>query len=315
MRLSFFFYSLLVFAFIALKIIGTVADQGAGLALKEHSAENIEGCYRQRKGLALRFVINETFIELKSGDDTRTLAHFRDLQDGMFLFQILDDVFLGKKSSKFPVHFKFIPSNHSNLHDHAWKEIFNYSEHNPGMTNRDSFAANFFSSLDRLKNTTEFALLHSLSTGLKTKVDNHLPLMRFHMLAMTLVPKYGSKSSITPGQRRRWRDKDGQYKEGETKFKHLRRGVTRKKRFLFRGQNDMFCQNLSSDPNNDDCLGMCGNGCNCWYHICGNCCRNQLCFEHDKCCRHNMISVNCLIPIIYTLSCENGYGGYPGCLN
>ena len=95
MRLSFFFYSLLVFAFIALKIIGTVADQGAGLALKEHSAENIEGCYRQRKGLALRFVINETFIELKSGDDTRTLAHFRDLQDGMFLFQILDDVFLG----------------------------------------------------------------------------------------------------------------------------------------------------------------------------------------------------------------------------
>ena len=77
-------------------MIGTMADNGAGLVLKKHSAENIEGYYRQTEGLALCFVINETFIELRSGgDDGRTLAHFRDLQNGMFLFQILDDVFLG----------------------------------------------------------------------------------------------------------------------------------------------------------------------------------------------------------------------------
>ncbi|CAH3124651.1 unnamed protein product [Pocillopora meandrina] len=35
----------------------------------------------------------------------------------MFLFQVLDYVFLGKKSSKFPVYLKFIPRKHSNLHD------------------------------------------------------------------------------------------------------------------------------------------------------------------------------------------------------
>ena len=86
--------SLLVFAFLVLTVMGTAADKSAVLTLKENSAENIEGCYGQRKDLALCFVINETFVHLKSNDN-RTLAHFRDLQDGMFLFQVLDYVFLG----------------------------------------------------------------------------------------------------------------------------------------------------------------------------------------------------------------------------
>ena len=90
MWLSCSIHSLLVFAFLVLITMGTAADKSAVLTLKENSAENIEGCY----GLALCFVINETFVQLKSNDN-RTLAHFRDLQDEMFLFQVLDDVFLG----------------------------------------------------------------------------------------------------------------------------------------------------------------------------------------------------------------------------
>ena len=94
MWLSYSIPSLLVFSFLVLTVMGTAADKSAVLTLNENSAENIEGCYGQRKGHALCFVINETFVHLKSKDN-RTLAHFRDLQDEMFLFQVLDDVFLG----------------------------------------------------------------------------------------------------------------------------------------------------------------------------------------------------------------------------
>lgn len=197
-------------------------------------------------------------------------------------------------------------ASHSNLHDNTWKDIF-YLEHKHLMTNRDSFADKFHSALDRLKNTTKLVLLHHLSTQLKKNVGNHPLLMRFHMLAMTLEAKYGSNDSVVP--ERRWSNEDGRYKERKTKFGHVR-----KKRTLFQEEKENSCQDLRSDPNNNDCLGMCGYGCSCWYFICGNCCQNRLCFEHDKCCRHDMYTINCLIPIVHSLSCEDGYGGYPSCL-
>ena len=208
-----------------------------------------------------------------------------------------------EKSSKFPVH---LNASHSNLHDNTWKDIF-YLEHKHLMTNRDSFADKFHSALDRLKNTTKLVLLHHLSTELKKNVGNHPLLMRFHMLAMTLEAKYGSNDSVVP--ERRWSNEDGRYRERKTKFGHVR-----KKRTLYQEEKENSCQDLRSDPDNNDCLGMCGYGCSCWYFICGNCCQNRLCFEHDKCCRHDMYTINCLIPIVHSLSCEDGYGGYPSCL-
>ena len=30
-----------------------------------------------------------------------------------------------------------------------------------------------------------------------------------------------------------------------------------------------------------DCFGMCGNGCNCWQWVCGDCCCNKGCQSHD----------------------------------
>ena len=53
MWLSCSIHSLLVFAFLVLITMGTAADKSAVLTLKENSAENIEGCYGQRKDLAL----------------------------------------------------------------------------------------------------------------------------------------------------------------------------------------------------------------------------------------------------------------------
>ena len=35
----------------------------------------------------------------------------------------------------------------------------------------------------------------------------------------------------------------------------------------------------------NDCLGMCGPGCECWSWACGDCCVHQGCLIHDRCCR------------------------------
>ncbi|XP_065829796.1 uncharacterized protein [Oscarella lobularis] len=43
------------------------------------------------------------------------------------------------------------------------------------------------------------------------------------------------------------------------------------------------CEDLRNDPNNDNCTGMCGEKCNCWKWVCGNCCNHTGCYQHDVC--------------------------------
>ena len=216
------------------------------------------------------------------------------------------------------MHLKYIPMKHNNLHDLNWKKIYD-SEHNPNMATQESFGAKFHSALSRLRNTREISLLPALSFGLKENASNHVITMQFHMICMTLVPKHGLKESAVP--KSHWSHKVSSFsthknKEGTTKFEYLRSSPIRKKRKMFeRKRRYESCQDLRSDPNVDDCLGMCGPGCSCWSFVCDDCCYNQLCFEHDKCCRYEMFSVSCLLPFLYRLSCENGFGGYPSCLN
>lgn len=220
------------------------------------------------------------------------------------------------RSSKVPMHLQDLPRKHSDLRNQDWKRMFD-TEHNPDMASRDAFAAKFNSALRRLRNTREITLLHALSTALKENASNHVITMRFHMLCMTLLPENDHEDTAVP--KGHWSKKVFAYttdKKGSGSMEFQGVGIipTRKKRNIFRSKRSDYCHDLRFNPNNDDCLGMCGPGCSCWSFVCGNCCYNQLCFEHDKCCRHEMFSLSCLLPVIYYLSCENGFGGYPSCL-
>ena len=54
----------------------------------------------------------------------------------------------------------------------------------------------------------------------------------------------------------------------------------------------------------NDCFGMCGNGCNCWQWVCGDCCVHQGCYDHDGCCdRHGYWSSECLL--VWGFSCSS----------
>ena len=74
------------------------------------------------------------------------------------------------------------------------------------------------------------------------------------------------------------------------------------------------CQSLETDPNSNNCLGMCGKGCSCWTWVCGDCCFHRGCYLHDLCCRHDWWSTECITPWFHSFSCSN-FGGYPGCFN
>ena len=67
-------------------------------------------------------------------------------------------------------------------------------------------------------------------------------------------------------------------------------------------------------PIGEECFGMCGPHCWCWYWICGDCCIHRGCYEHDQCCRQSYVSMHCLFPLAFGFSCRDGYHGYPDCL-
>ena len=54
-----------------------------------------------------------------------------------------------------------------------------------------------------------------------------------------------------------------------------------------------------------ECLGLCGYGCNCWKWVCGDCCYHLGCYEHDICCREKFVRTACLLP--FSFKCESGY--------
>ena len=54
-----------------------------------------------------------------------------------------------------------------------------------------------------------------------------------------------------------------------------------------------------------ECLGLCGYGCNCWKWVCGDCCYHLGCYEHDICCRKKFVRTACLFP--FNFKCEYGY--------
>lgn len=74
------------------------------------------------------------------------------------------------------------------------------------------------------------------------------------------------------------------------------------------------CLDLKSDPYGNNCRGMCGPRCWCWRSVCGNCCWNQGCYEHDRCCEvKGYFHEYCRRPFKHGFSCYS-YGAYPQCL-
>lgn len=144
--------------------------------------------------------------------------------------------------------------------------------------------------VNELHYVPEIQLLERLSRALSENGTQLEILRPFHILCLNLLK---ISNVQIPTELRAQYDLDD-----ETAVQH-----GRKKR----------CTSLRGDPYNNNCLGMCGPGCTCWWGVCFDCCFNRGCYEHDLCCGRDWDSDYCQEPWRYGWSCRS-YGGYPRCL-
>ena len=76
------------------------------------------------------------------------------------------------------------------------------------------------------------------------------------------------------------------------------------------GQKQQTCSKCTSGScpyygdRSNNCFGMCGNKCSCWWWVCDDCCVHQGCVIHDQCCKdHGYWSWECLS--LFDFSCSN----------
>ena len=50
-----------------------------------------------------------------------------------------------------------------------------------------------------------------------------------------------------------------------------------------------------------NCLGLCGKKCSCWQWVCGDCCFNWECYQHDLDCKDSYFSFKCIFGAIIKL--------------
>ena len=70
-------------------------------------------------------------------------------------------------------------------------------------------------------------------------------------------------------------------------------------------RNALECLNECPPCQDQECLGMCGKGCQCWEFVCGDCCYHLGCFEHDLICGESFLQTCGLFP--FNFSCDSPY--------
>jgi hypothetical protein len=80
--------------------------------------------------------------------------------------------------------------------------------------------------------------------------------------------------------------------------------MTKKSKF----PSDNSCLQYCKPCKEHECLGLCGDGCNCWKWVCGDCCYHKGCLNHDLDCRTctgKSFELKCIVSAIDALAkCE-----------
>lgn len=111
-----------------------------------------------------------------------------------------------------------------------------------------------------------------------------------------------------------WREKKLEEGSGELlEEDNVLEAYPRQKRSHCRRCTTGYCPDRYHDYG---CVGMCGPRCWCWRFVCGDCCWQQGCYEHDRCCSAcTYFSSACLSISGFRSWCSVGFSRYPRCLN
>ncbi|XP_078349539.1 uncharacterized protein LOC144634461 [Oculina patagonica] len=210
----------------------------------------------------------------------------KDLYPDSFFYQVLDQAFLGVDGSMVYIP-KDIPRNR--------KELLSFLALKKGSSTEqrkteeiESTKAHDEEAMSELHYTPEIQLLELVQEALMDNSTQLAILKPFHTLCLHLL----SASNVPTS---------AEFKATLRLHDHQRQKRS--------------CQDMSHDPEGNDCYGMCGKGCSCWKFVCGDCCWHQGCYEHDRCCdEKGYFHEYCLRTYKHDFSCS-GYGAYPNCLS
>ena len=199
-------------------------------------------------------------------------------------------------------------------------------------TRRRLFTDRLHNAIEALHGIKEITLLRQLSTALKEDNLNrllpnqlHVMLRQFHVMRLALFPpprditSHEKNVSIVRqervtsfGDERISQTLIKPRKSTEDYWPRETPNSLLEKRHRVKKRNGV---DLSSDPSNNECLGLCGRGCTCMESVCGDCGFNRWCYGHDLCCRNDYMTTWCLLPFIYVeASCDDDFKGVLKCL-
>jgi len=246
------------------------------LRLQSFSEEKVKGCYEHNQTLGVCFDVKKDSrkIAKTTGEE---IVHYQELGPDMFFYEILDQAFVGSVPTMYYVP-DYVPREPEPL-----RAFIKYIKSKDGMKQRENLKTHFQEAMSELHYVPEVQLLERVSAALGDNSTRLEILQPFHAFSFNLLQQ---ADVDIPSELRATPDISDQH--------------DREKR----------CTSLENNRGNN-CYGMCGPSCSCWSWVCGDCCFNQGCYEHDVCCRHHFWSTYCLTP--FGFSCSS-YAGYPKCL-
>lgn len=251
-----------------------------GLRLTSYSEKQVKGCYSYNQTLGICFDVRKSSMKLLKTTGEK-IVFYMDLGPNMFYYQVVDQGFIGHGPSLIYVPDN-IPKEPQVLRE--FLAVKQDDEETPQELELLKF--HFQEVVSELHYVPEILLLELVTVALSDNSTNWEILQRFRVLWSNLLKTSDIQPPAELGAAHGSDDQNSK----------------RKKR----------CS-LAGDPNNDNCLGMCGKGCSCWSFVCGDCCFNRGCYEHDMCCRKRFFSTYCVTPFVYYFGCSR-FSGYPKCL-
>jgi len=253
-----------------------------GLRLKSYSKDEVKGSYEHNpRGLGVNFDVRKGVMKIEKTTGER-IVHYQDIGPYMFLYQVLDQAFIGHGPSMVHVP-EDVPREPGTL-----RTFLEHLKIGNGEAQHKALRNHYQKAISELHNVPEVQLLERVSAALGDNSTRLEILQPFHALCFNLL------------------------KQADVDIPHELRAVhAMEEETADQHKQEKRCTSMENRQD-INCRGMCGKMCSCWRWFCGDCCWHRGCYEHDLCCNYKLYSSYCLTPFVYGLKCS-GYGGYPKC--
>ncbi len=269
--------TLLVAVVLAIGIgVGTTQQQrNDGLQNVVVTNNQLQGeYYGDQGGIRFESIINETHIYFKVSTigGELVVVIIRPVDTPMMMFEMNQTAFLTMENEQGPDAEYVIPEAYTNEMESIMMGFDTMTNEMLDKMDNKSVSEKSHDSIKSLAMSSHATLIVEAAlalgeTGL-TGTDSQAA-MKFYTIALKLL---NAKDSVDPAQT------VPSYSSGSERQRrsHLTRCSS----------NGAICpsERCPFKEGSNNCLGLCGRGCSCWSFVCGDCCINEYCLTHDRCC-------------------------------